>query len=620
MNLASLVAPLNKTNLLTNIDPTLQSLSRSQQESKGGKSETPNILSSISGMNSLFKNREEAKFPVLIEDSDDVIIEPTKKLKTDENNINSNMAPNSNVKDQSGQKKQNSQQQRKNEGSNNLERSWPEDHRSSKDSNESMSTINSNSSMTEPSTKKEIIELEDSPQEEDPREGFNLPPDNLVMTDDVISGLSKDKEKLAHQYQLLLRNGVNPTPEPSFQMQATEQAQQAWAQVMQMNQLYQSLQRSGLSQLGAGLPFYNMNAAMALPLMYNMKNNLLRQAQAQNQSSLFGNDLSSLLGKRNSPYEDLENLLQRNLQNLQRAALNNQTSQGQSEIIILDDEEEQQQEVQVQKPKQMQPLQQKIKIPMVPITPVAEKKEERYILTAGFLEKIKDKNFKAFSIIKRPYWKKPVFKILTQRRRSRPSQFYEYIGRAPYGSIKIGARERSALGLTKEMINLALSGDTPDDGGRRRSTRLRGEKLMEKKEFIDASGFRRVEEINQASPYHINIHVNEDDPEEEIMETPIGDDFQGSLPPFSISSEMFRPVKAVWNPEMMEDNEDLTNYYKYIAKKFEKEVVNEEVALKTLRKFDMDISKVEEEIEENKMTYRSFFEVKQKVPKSRLHL
>jgi len=168
------------------------------------------------------------------------------------------------------------------------------------------------------------------------------------------------------------------------------------------------------------------------------------------------------------------------------------------------------------------------------------------------------------------------------------------------------------------MVAMTLNEDIED--GRRRSTRLRGDKLMEKREF-DASGYRRAEEINQSEPYVINVHINEDDPNEEITETPIGDDFQVALPPFSISSDKFRPVKAAWNPEMIEEIEALDGYYQTISDKFEREVVNEEVALRILRKFDMDVSKVIEEIEENKMTYRSFFEVKLKVPRSRvLHL
>src|SRR5690349_14042263 len=116
MNLASLAAALNKSNLLTNIDPSLQGIGRSQQESAGGKTEAPNLFSSLPGMNSLFKNREESKFPVLIEDSDVMIYEPIKKLKTDENSMNihgsSNLVPNSNSKDQGSRKKQTALQQK----------------------------------------------------------------------------------------------------------------------------------------------------------------------------------------------------------------------------------------------------------------------------------------------------------------------------------------------------------------------------------------------------------------------------------------------------------------------------------------------------------------------------
>jgi len=503
------------------------------------------------------------------------------------------LVSNRNSKDQGSQKKQNPTQAKNAEPLATADKSWLEEHRSSKDSNESMSTYNSNYSITEPAGKKEIIELEDSPQEDDDvQETLNLPPDNLVMADDVISGLNKDKEKIAQQYQYLMRNGGNQVPDNNFQMQAAEQAQQAavWAQLMQLNQMYNPLQRNSMNSMGGGLPFFNMNPAMAMamPYMYNnLKNSLLRQAQAQ--YPFLGNDVSSLLGKRNAPYEDLDSLISRNVQR------GNPVSQGlQSEIIILDDEEEA-----------------KVTIP--------ENKKE---VKPGFWDRIaKDKSIKVFSIIKRPYWKKPVFKILTLKRRAQPSQFYEYVGKhsyTPSGSIKIGARERSALGLTKEMVAMTLSEDIED--GRRRSTRLRGDKLMERREF-DASGYRRAEEINQSEPYVINVHINEDDPNEEITETPIGDDFQVALPAFSISSDSFRPVKAAWNPEMVEDIEALDGYYQTIGEKFEREVVNEEVALRTLRKFDMDVSKVIEEIEENKMTYRSFFEVKQKVPRSRvLHL
>jgi len=340
MNLASLSAALNKQNLLSNIDPSLQSIIRGQQESSGAKTDTPNLFSSIPGMNSLYKNQEESKFPVLIEDSDLMIYEPTKKLKTQENSLNihgsNNLVPNRNSKDQGNQKKQNPTQAKNAEPLVTADKSWLEEHRSSKDSNESMSTYNSNCSITEPAGKKEIIELEDSPEDDDVQETLNLPPDNLVMTDDVISGLNKDKERIAQQYQYLMRGPGNQVSENSFQTQAAEQVQQsaAWAQLMQLNQVYNSLSRNSMNSLGGGLSFLNMNSAMTMGMPY-MYNNLLRQAQAQAQYPFLGNDVSSILGKRNAPYEDFASLIKRNLQR------GNPVSQGaQSEIIILDDEEE----------------------------------------------------------------------------------------------------------------------------------------------------------------------------------------------------------------------------------------------------------------------------------------
>jgi len=84
-----------------------------------------------------------------------------------------------------------------------------------------------------------------------------------------------------------------------------------------------------------------------------------------------------------------------------------------------------------------------------------------------------------------------------------------------------------------------------------------------------------------------------------------------------ITSDYSRPIKAVWNPDFVNEDEK-REYFQKIVDKFGKEIVNEEMALKALRKFEMDIDKIIEELEANKMTYRSFFEVRQKVLRSRV--
>jgi len=491
MNITSTLSALNNATLLHNSDSSIQVPSKSQQTLKNPKSETPNLFSSFQNRNQFPKNINDAQFQVHDDDPEIQIYEPTKKTRNEEHHIN--MLANSNGISNHYDKEKVAQ--KKNvivDSSTNYEKPTQEEHRSGSYTSDSLSTYNSNSSLVELAHKKEIIDLEDDSPEQ---ETTNEP---LCVTDDVISSFQRERENLTKM--LLLQNMMGMGQQQIQQPNNQNQKLALMAQLMQLNQLNQLNQRSFLNPQ-MGFPFYgmgNIGSTLNNPLFFNQQNNLLRQNQfpfAQNDYQ----DLTSLLMKRPMTFDNQDT----------PQKINPFMAQShQSDIIILDDEEE-----------------------------TVPKRNERKEEKVRDWSKITTMKGRVFVITKRPYWKKPVFKILTTRKKPYPTLAYEYVGKSlnrDYKALKIGTRERGSLGLSKNYVSPSRSpGD--NDEGRRRSTRLRGVQLLEHREneMKNAIQMRNVEHKEAIEDYVIKLHIDEDEENEDIIDTPIGDDFQVALVPFN---------------------------------------------------------------------------------------
>ena len=103
-----------------------------------------------------------------------------------------------------------------------------------------------------------------------------------------------------------------------------------------------------------------------------------------------------------------------------------------------------------------------------------------------------------------------------------------------------------------------------------------------------------------------------DNNDEEVTRTPIGYLHQATIPPFDEGTEQeqkrSRVVKYVWNPESA-DSDKILQDLKKISEAIAETRPIEEKAIKLLRKFDMDVEKVVEEIKRNEAYYRNYFSI-----------
>ena len=273
-------------------------------------------------------------------------------------------------------------------------------------------------------------------------------------------------------------------------------------------------------------------------MYYNLKyNNLLRQ----NPFSLSELQDPSILRKRSEPYDIFDAL---------RPKENESATKGHSEVIILDDEDEEE----------------------VSFVMDRTKKINKNPYARSF--NLKGEIFRIIRTPKRlPPPKPQVFKIIRLKKRLLPSKRQE----RPLDDIfdeQIQSLQKKIVTdeyIDEYTINRTIKGSVftiskliiIPENRRRTSRRLRSDKVAEHQELSYGQTVRviRPRGVRQEENYVIKLHVNEDEENEDVVDTPIGLDFQVKLPPFSMGSGFRKEMKFVWNPE---DEEEKEEYFSYL--------------------------------------------------------
>ena len=147
-------------------------------------------------------------------------------------------------------------------------------------------------------------------------------------------------------------------------------------------------------------------------------------------------------------------------------------------------------------------------------------------------------------------------------------------------------------------------------------------------------------EMNQ--PQHVQLHqgqlrndqklitdekaaTSEIDPEDfnkmkEKSKPRIGPNFQTQMVSFGLNmrKRATKAKKLMWNPSSFQNNE-LELYYNKLREALGEEFTNEDAALRSLRRFDMNIDKLLDDVRKNKLSYVTQFKPGQRMLRSRVN-
>lgn len=127
-----------------------------------------------------------------------------------------------------------------------------------------------------------------------------------------------------------------------------------------------------------------------------------------------------------------------------------------------------------------------------------------------------------------------------------------------------------------------------------------------------------LEELKK--PYVIHIHHNEDDPEQKVNNTRVGDDHQLFVPPFERSQEIGRKkrLSPLWAPDMA-TQEFLDSYLKRLEAVVGQKITYQGAALRVLKIYNMRVDDVLENVKISPKYYQNYFKVNHRSAKNRFN-
>jgi len=445
--------------------------------------------------------------------------------------------------------------------------------RSRKDYNESLSGYNSSSS-SELVVEKEVIEEEDN---------FDFPEidsTDLIVEDEAIVDFRKAKEQVLKQ--AMLKNGNGGHFEATVHRQASDLNPMAYLanQAMRLNQFQQFNQRNFINQ-SLNYPFGNVAAVAMASQLQQIKaaSYYYMQMQAQQQLQSVGwQNMGTILGKRSAYYEGRP---------------------------LIDLESESKEQLVRDKINQKKPI-------FIIERNVRPKKETKKVI---------------FNIIRtKPKLHKPKkaerpkkLSLLTDSLNSQKTVITE--NKSIENSINF-----PVLKIEKKINNgenkNKMEEETPIKPNKNlleekdEKSKKKQEAKLEKKETVELPKTNKKAKKNDDS-YIIKLHVDEEDDDEDIADTPVGDEFQANVGPFKKQTLKKRPLKLVWDPSQIEEK-TIKTFYQKVEAKFDKTIINQEFALKAFKENRMNVRKVIGELENNKVLVKNFFEIRQKVLRNRV--
>jgi len=207
---------------------------------------------------------------------------------------------------------------------------------------------------------------------------------------------------------------------------------------------------------------------------------------------------------------------------------------------------------------------------------------------------------------------KNIFKITKEVRKKVPKKVFTIIRQKPRVHRKIVIPRRMSL---MESINPIPTTATE----KVQPKKIQTEQIPKKDEKLVVEVPKKRKEVKKDNDdeYVIKLHVNENDDNEDINETPVGEEFQVKVGAFKGNQRVKKELKLVWDPSKATER-NVNSYFQKLETKFGKKIVSEEFALKFYYEHKMNVKKIMAEIEGNKMYFKNFFEMKQKVLRNRV--
>jgi len=217
--------------------------------------------------------------------------------------------------------------------------------------------------------------------------------------------------------------------------------------------------------------------------------------------------------------------------------------------------------------------------------------------------------------------KKNVFKVTKEVRKRAPKKVFTVIRQKPRVHRKIVIPRRMSLMSSVQTSTVIASTENKISENKmqieQQPQKTSKSNQKEEKPAVTETQKRKKEVKRDDDEYVIKLHVEQNEDDEEINETPVGEEFQVKVGPFVEKPRAKKELKLVWDPSKATER-NVNTYFQKLETKFGKKIVSEEFALKFYYEHKMNVKKIMAEIEGNKLYFKNFFEMKQKVLRNRV--
>ena len=191
----------------------------------------------------------------------------------------------------------------------------------------------------------------------------------------------------------------------------------------------------------------------------------------------------------------------------------------------------------------------------------------------------------------------------------------------PFDETKQGEEQESTTEATSQPVRkrgrprkYAPDGSllVPDGSGQVRPPIKKTSKLQAEREAYE----KYLEELKK--PYVIHIHHDENDPEQKINLTRVGEEHQLYVPPFNINQPPAKKknLSPLWAPDMA-TQEFLDSYLRRLEAVVGQKITYQGAALRVLKIYNMRVDDVLENVKISPKYYQNYFKVNQRTAKNR---